>query len=72
MIQKSKIQTLYWDQKYTVGEIAGKFNISYWTLYNLMNKYKIMRRNRSDAGYNYNKIKPQFEIKTNLSIAKRS
>jgi len=69
MIQKTKIETLYWDHKYTLEDVAFKLNISYWTLYNLMKKYNISRRNRSEAGYNYNKDKPQFEIKISLSIA---
>ncbi len=34
-----------------------------------MKHYNVTRRNRSEAGYNFNKIKPQFEIKNNLSIA---
>ncbi|MDD2689322.1 MAG: hypothetical protein PHT41_04140 [Candidatus Omnitrophica bacterium] len=69
MVDKTQIQALYWDKKYTIKETAKKLDISFWMLYNLMNKYKINRRDSSQAGYNYNKIKPQFEIKQNLSIA---
>ncbi|MFA4842649.1 MAG: hypothetical protein WC658_02310 [Candidatus Omnitrophota bacterium] len=69
MIEKKQIQALYWDKKYTVEEIANKLNVSFWTLYNFMEKYGINRRDRSEAGYNYNRIKPQFEIKSGLSFA---
>jgi len=69
MVEKTQIETLYRDKKYTIEEVAEKLNISFWSLYNLMKKYDINRRDRSEAGYNYNKIKPQFEIKLNLSIA---
>ncbi|MBU4346591.1 MAG: hypothetical protein KKH29_04610 [Candidatus Omnitrophica bacterium] len=68
MIEKTQIETFYKDNKYTVEEVAKKLNVSFWTVYNLMKRYNINRRDRSEAGYNYYKIKPQFEIKSNLSI----
>jgi len=66
MIDKIQIERLYWDKKLTIQEIAAKTDIPFWSLYNLMNKYGIKRRDRSEAIYNYNKTKPQFEIKPNL------
>jgi len=69
MIDKRQIETLYRNKKYTIEETANKLNVSFWTLYNSMEKYGINRRNRSEAGYNYNRIKPQFDIKPGLSFA---
>ncbi len=68
MIEKTQIETFYRNKKYTIGEIANQFNISYWTLYNLMQKHRIKRRGRSEAGFNFYRTKPQFEIKDSLSI----
>lgn len=69
MINKELIESLYCDKKYTIKEMANYLNISFWSVYNIMRKYNISRRDRSEAGYNFYKIKPQFELKSNLSIS---
>ncbi len=69
LLSIERINALYWDEKCTIGEIANKLNISYWTLYDFMKKFNINRRDSSEANYNFNRLKPQFKIKTNLTIA---
>ncbi len=64
----TEVKALYWDKEYTMQEIANKFNISLWALYTFMKKYKIERRNFSQANYVVsNRLKPQFKIKQELS-----
>ena len=69
MIDKRQIELLYQDKRYAVEEIANKLNTSFCALYNLMEKYGIDRRGRSEAGFNYSRKKPQFKIKPGLSFA---
>jgi len=64
-----EIKELYWNKNYKVNEIAEKLNISFWKLYNFMDKNNISRRNRSEAGFLLNSLKPQFKTKENLTIA---
>ncbi len=64
-----RVKALYWEEKNTIEEIANKLNISYWALYNFMKRYNISRRDSSEANYNFNRLKPQFEIRANLSIS---
>jgi len=64
-----KIKNLYWGKEYNIEEIANKLNISIWSLCNFMNKHNISRRNRSEASYISNRLRPQFEISANLSAA---
>lgn len=68
ILTPNKIRTLYWDKKYTMEEIADKLGISFWGLYNFMDKYNIARRTRSEAMYLSNRLKPKFRIRSNLSI----
>ncbi len=69
LLNVERVNTLYWEEKNTIEEIANKLNISYWALYNFMKRYNISRRDSSEANYNFNRLKPQFEIRANLSIA---
>jgi hypothetical protein len=68
ILTPDKVEMLYRDKKYTMKEIADKLGISFWSLYNFMNKYNISRRDRAEATYISNRLKPKFEIKSNLSI----
>jgi len=68
-LDPKEIKRLYRDKNYGIADIAEKFNISFWQLYNFMNKYNISRRDRSEAGFLLNSSKPQFKIKENLTIA---
>lgn len=70
-LDKSKIDRLYWAEKYNVGEIANKLGISFWTVYNFMNRNNIDRRGRSEANYVGNKHKLHFEIKDKLTLKDR-
>ncbi|MBL7081252.1 MAG: hypothetical protein ISS44_01610 [Candidatus Omnitrophica bacterium] len=67
-LDRNRIKELYWDKKYNVKEIAKRLGVSPWTMYNSMNKYKIARRNRSEANYIANRYKPQFMTKDNLIL----
>jgi len=67
MVEKELIKNLYCDKKYTVEEIADYLQSSYWPVYNLMKKYNIVRRGRSEAGFNSYKNKPCFKLNPNLS-----
>ena len=62
------IRKLYTDEKYTVKEISDKLDVSFWQVYSLMDKYNIARRNRVFAGFVANKNKPQFQIKSSLTL----
>lgn len=64
-----EIRKLYYDKKYSLKEIAKELDISFWQSYDFMRRSKIYRRNRLEAGYLASKDKPQFSIKSNLSIA---
>lgn len=63
-----RVKTLYWDKKYTIEETANKLGVSFWKLYDFMNKYEISRRNSSEANYLSNRLKPQFKVKSNLFV----
>ena len=63
-----KINKLYWDKKYDINRVAKSMRISFWSVYNLMNKNNIPRRSSSEVNYIVNKDKPRFKIKTNLNI----
>jgi len=63
-----KIKTLYWQKELNIEEIADKLEISFWSLYNFMNKNNIARRSPTEANYILNKTKPQFNIKDNLNF----
>jgi hypothetical protein len=65
----NNIKDLYWKEEYNIEDIAKKLGISFWSLYNFMNKNNISRRSTSEVNYVVNRIKPQFKIKENLSIA---
>jgi hypothetical protein len=69
MFEKSQLERLYFDKKCTVEEIAKELGISFWALYNMMKKHNISLRDRSEAGLNFNRLKPQFEVKSGLSIS---
>ncbi len=68
-LNSNKIRRLYWDREFSVEEIADKLGISFWSLYNFMNKNNIVRRSPSEANYVVNKIKPPFKIRENLSFS---
>jgi len=65
----NEIRGLYWDKEYNVGEIADRLGVSFWSLYNLMDKHNINRRSHSEASYLLNRLKPQFQVKSSLSNA---
>jgi len=58
---------LYWGEGRTIAGISDKLHIPFWSLYYFMEKYGIMRRNRSEAAYIAHRLKPQFQTKTNLT-----
>lgn len=68
-IDSEKVKGLYWGKGYSAKEVAEEIGVSIWFLYNFMNKNNIPRRNYSEANFVVNKNKPQFKIKTNLTIA---
>ncbi|MDP2940974.1 MAG: hypothetical protein Q8N85_01790 [Candidatus Omnitrophota bacterium] len=63
-----KIKNLYWEQNYNIREIAEKLGISFWPLYNFINKNSLPLRSPSQVNYVTNKNKPQFTINENLDI----
>ena len=63
------IRNLYWDNNYNIEQIAKKLDVSFWSLYNFMVKFNISRRDRSGAGFLSNRVRPQFILKTGLSIS---
>jgi hypothetical protein len=67
-LSKNRIRRLYWGAGLNVNEISNKLGVSFWQLYNLMDKFNIPRRNQSLVNYVVNKDMPQFEIKKHLSL----
>lgn len=64
-----KIRNLYLGERYTVREVADKLGLSFWTIYELMRKNNIPRRNYSEASYaTYDKYKPRFLIKRDTDL----
>ncbi len=70
-IDLNRIKNLYWEERYNIKEVAEKLGVSYWSLYNLIDKNNIPRRSPSEANYVANKNKPQFEIKNDLNISEQ-
>ena len=68
-LNSEKIKSLYCDKEFDVKEIADKLGVSFWSLYNFMNKNNIVRRSPSEVNYVVNKIKPQFKLKENLTVS---
>ena len=64
----NSVKDLYCDKEFNIEETANKLGISFWSLYNFMNKNNISRRSPSRANFIVNKTKPQFKIKDNLTI----
>ena len=62
----NRIRDLYWNKEYTLKEIAAELGITFWKVYNLMNKHKIDRRNHSEVTYISNRLKPKFIINSDL------
>jgi len=63
------IRKLYLKDKNTIKEVARKSGLSYWVVYNLMQKNNIQRRGYSDANYtHYDRFKPKFKIKKNINF----
>jgi len=67
-LDPNKVKSLYWDNELNLTEIAKKLSVSYWSLYNFMNKNNIPRRSTFGSNYVANKIKPQFKIRDILTI----
>jgi len=63
----SRIKTLYYEKEFNVEQAARKLGVSFWSLYDFMNKNNIPRRFPSANNYVVNKDKPRFQIKENLS-----
>jgi len=68
-LDSGRVKNLYCDRELNIQEIADKLDVSFWSLYNFMNKNNIARRSSSEANYILNKVKPQFRIKENLSVS---
>jgi hypothetical protein len=65
----NEIRNLYWKDGYNIEDVSKKLGVSFWKLYNFMEKHNIGRRNRSEASYLVNRYKPQFKINSDLTIA---
>jgi len=72
VLNRDRIEELYWKKKYNIREVANSLGVSFWSVYNFMNKYKIARRGRSEVNYVVNKYRPQFMLKNNLSFDEES
>ena len=68
ILERERIKELYWDKGYNVREIAKVLGASFWSVYNSMNRYKIARRDHSEANFITNKVKPQFISKETLTV----
>ena len=69
LLTPNRVKTLYWKQNYTVLEVADKFSVSIWAVYNFMKKHDINRRGATEANYvTSDRQKPQFKPKARLSF----
>ena len=62
------VKSLYWEKEHNIREIAQELGVSFWALYNFMNKNNINRRMPSECNYIVNKDKPRFENKLNICV----
>lgn len=67
ILSTTEVRRLYWKEKFSVNEIADKFDVSYWMVYNFMKRNNIPRRTGSESNYATNRYKPQFNVKENLT-----
>ncbi|MDD2679754.1 MAG: hypothetical protein PHO03_03005 [Candidatus Omnitrophica bacterium] len=63
----NRIRNLYQDKQFSVDQTAKKLGVSFWSLYDFMDKNTISRRLPSEANYLRNKYKPQFKIRESLN-----
>jgi len=61
------VKELYLEKGLSVADISAQYGISKWCLYNLMERNSVPRRSYSEANYNVNKYRPQFEIANTLT-----
>ena len=59
---------MYWNKEQSMKEAATKLGVSFWTLYNFMNKNNILRRKPAEVNYLSTKYKPKFKIKDNIVL----
>ncbi|MBP7215827.1 MAG: hypothetical protein KBA46_00925 [Candidatus Omnitrophica bacterium] len=65
-LKPKKIQQLYWDDNYSLDEIACKLGVSFWSMYGFMRKNNIPRRSQSQVNFVVNKDKPGFLLNEKL------
>ncbi|MBU3933264.1 MAG: hypothetical protein KKH11_01160 [Candidatus Omnitrophica bacterium] len=65
-IDFDEIKRLYWEEEYSIPQIAKKLGKSSMSIYERMKKNSIPRRTGTEANYVAYKNKPQFKIKGNL------
>ena len=46
----NRVKNLYWNKNYNAREIAKRFDVSIWALYDFMSKNSIVRRSYSESG----------------------
>jgi len=66
-VNTETIRNLYWGKEYSINQVAKNLGISFWSVYELMNKNNISRRLPSEVNYITNKNKPKFELKNKLN-----
>ncbi|MCG2714006.1 MAG: hypothetical protein L6308_04095 [Candidatus Omnitrophica bacterium] len=69
ILDVNEVKSLYWNEERNLEETAKRLNISMWRLHDFMRENNIPRRSFSEVNYVVNKSRPQFRIKTDLSIA---
>jgi len=67
-----QIKSLYWKEGYNIKEVARKIGVSFWVLYDFMEKNDIPRRSPAEATYASNRDKPQFKLKERLTISEQN
>jgi len=67
----NRIKSLYQDKQFSVGQTAEMLGVSFWSLYDFMNKDNISRRLPAETNYARNKYKPQFRIREGLNEKER-
>ncbi len=66
-LSPEQLRKLYWDGRQSVPEIAKAEKLNPQNLYELMRKYGIERRTRTESNYVTNKDKPKFQLRQDLT-----
>ncbi|MCX5667721.1 MAG: hypothetical protein NTY34_05380 [Candidatus Omnitrophica bacterium] len=69
-LDKKLLKDLYFKKKNSLNQIGSRFHIHPFSVWKLMDKFELKRRNSSEAVYNYFNKKECFKVRENLQSLK--